>query len=64
MMADPVQRKWSLPPSWEAVPSGKDNRVYYWNKRTGATTWKFPEEEGTRFNWPSICYIRTVNQLL
>ena len=34
-----------LPPGWEAVQK-KDQRVYYWNKKTGATTWKFPEREG------------------
>jgi len=37
---------WTLPPSWEALKSEKDNRTYYWNKKTGATTWKFPEKEG------------------
>ena len=37
---------YTLPPGWEAVESDKDHRIYYWNKKTGATTWKFPEHEG------------------
>lgn len=38
-------RKWTLPPGWEAVTSD-NKRVYYWNKKTGETTWNFPEQEG------------------
>ena len=38
--------EWILPPGWVAVQSAKDNKVYYWNKKTGATTWKFPDKEG------------------
>lgn len=37
---------YTLPPGWKAVESDKDHRIYYWNKKTGATTWKFPEHEG------------------
>lgn len=40
-----VDRKWILPPGWEAVKSD-NKRVYYWNKKTGETTWVFPEHEG------------------
>lgn len=36
----------ALPPGWEAVMSDKDQRIYYWNKKTGDATWKFPEHEG------------------
>ena len=35
-----------LPPGWEAVQSDKDKKVYYWNRKSGAVTWKFPEVEG------------------
>ncbi len=35
-----------LPPGWEAVQSDKNQRVYYWNRKTGATTWNFPEQAG------------------
>ena len=35
-----------LPPGWEAVRSHTDNKIYYWNKKTGNTTWNFPKEEG------------------
>ena len=36
----------TLPPGWEAVESQDNHRIYYWNKKTGATTWKFPQQEG------------------
>lgn len=39
-------QQWTLPPGWEAIRSEKDDKVYYWNKKTGATTWKFPDKEG------------------
>ena len=39
-------KEWNLPPGWEAFESEKDNRVYYWNKKTGITTWNFPDKEG------------------
>lgn len=35
-----------LPPGWEAVQSDKNQKIYYWNKKTGATTWNFPEQAG------------------
>ncbi len=41
-----VASEWTLPPGWEALRSEKDNKIYYWNKKTGDTTWKFPEKEG------------------
>ena len=34
-----------LPPGWERVKSDQ-GAYYYWDKRTGKTSWKFPEEEG------------------
>ena len=34
-----------LPPGWERLHS--ERGIYYWNKRDGKTTWKFPEDEGT-----------------
>lgn len=37
-----------LPPGWERLHS--EQGVYYWNKRTGKTTWKFPEDEGMNNN--------------
>lgn len=39
-----VQR--TLPPGWEAIKADRNSRIYYWNKKTGATTWDFPEQEG------------------
>ena len=33
-----------LPPGWERVHT--DHGMYYWQKETGKTRWKFPEEEG------------------
>lgn len=40
-----LKGKWVLPPGWEAVTS-ESKKVYYWNKKTGETTWTFPEQEG------------------
>lgn len=33
-----------LPPGWERLYS--ERGIYYWNKKDGKTTWKFPEDEG------------------
>ena len=35
----------ALPPGWERLKSDQ-GAYYYWNKKTGKTSWKFPEEEG------------------
>ena len=35
-----------LPPGWERVKSDQ-GAYYYWDKKSGKTSWKFPEEEGT-----------------
>ena len=34
-----------LPPGWERVKSDQ-GAYYYWDKKSGKTSWKFPEEEG------------------
>lgn len=34
-----------LPPGWEKVKSDQ-GAYYYWDKKTGKTSWRFPEEEG------------------
>ena len=41
----PRSTKRSLPPGWEEVNS--EGGTYYWHKKTGKTTWKFPSVEGT-----------------
>ena len=37
--------KGQLPPGWERVKS-EQGAYYYWDKKSGKTSWKFPEEEG------------------
>ncbi len=34
------------PPGWEEVRIAKEGKVYYWNTKTGATSWSFPKKEG------------------
>jgi hypothetical protein len=34
-----------LPPGWERVKTDQ-GAYYYWDKKSGKTSWKFPEEEG------------------
>ena len=34
-----------LPPGWAKVKS-EQGAYYYWDKRSGKTSWRFPEEEG------------------
>ena len=34
-----------LPPGWERVKS-QEGAYYYWDKQSGKTTWRYPEEEG------------------
>ena len=33
-----------LPPGWKKVQSQKG--IYYWDKQSNKTQWKFPKEEG------------------
>ena len=38
--------KSELPPDWQIVETGDGKKPYYWNTKTGKTSWKFPTAEG------------------
>ena len=44
-MTETQKQDSDLPPGWEAVESDS-KKVYYWNRKTGETTWSFPEAAG------------------
>ena len=40
--------KSDLPPDWQLVETEDGKKPYFWNTKTGKTSWKFPAAEGKK----------------